>query len=327
MDKLQINIIAKMVETIYIPHRYAEPAIEGILDCIARSAYGVESECACLLAPSGCGKTATCTSLVNQLGRRIDVVDGVAINAPRGAYMELPDSISLSAFGSEILEAIDSPGAQFGRPRSIGKRLVLQINGSKMQVVFIDEVNRLNDLLHSRSETVQRAAKAIFSAIRRLVNSCPRTVFVLVGTAEFLPLIRADPQLKRRFRHCFTLRNMPFHERTGKDKFPYTTFLRNLAAAIPDVCGLESFPTFEGDVEQRAAFAQTQGAPSWTAYLCSEAIRVALEDDRKIVTLDDFAVASRRECVRGNLCVEDIYPFEMTREELINITRADGVLA
>lgn len=155
------------------------------------------------------------------------------------------------------------------------------------------------------------STKDLQNWLKTIINQFKVPV-VLVGTPECGTLVDSEPQLARRFKHRFRLKNLPYADiSTGS----FNKYVDTLSKIFKNECQLNEFPRFRSQTEALALYAATSGNPDDITCLLKEATINTLIDEKNSVTMKDIGDAYDRISLPNSM-VGNNNPFFLTRTQL-----------
>lgn len=170
--------------------------------------------------PSGVGKTTILEHYQAQFPRYSDgnttCIPVLTVGTPAGP--------TVKSLAQSILTALGDPGAHRGSAEEKTQRIYLFLERCRVQVIFLDEFH------HFFFAETTRHFRQISDWLKGLMNTA-RVGLVLVGLPEGEEVVKANPQLWRRFSSRVLL--SPFDIDDEQDLAEFRGLLRAFEAALP----------------------------------------------------------------------------------------------
>lgn len=275
-----IQIIEKIKNIIVIP-----PEIKKILTAVDESvlktqAFGIPLGCF-ILAEGGMGKTTICKAIISKYKTSEIKLDGAIQRIIPAFYIEVPAPVTVKSLAAHMLEQFNDPTPMIGDTLQLTTRLCRCIEACETKLVILDEFHHLVDL----SRTSKKLNQNVASWIKNLVNRTGIT-FCLVGLPEFENIIKNDTQLARRFPLSFHYEKLEYSiDQTGTLQKFLDRYQKNITENTP----LNFKIPMIDQLLSLQIYVATGGNISFISLLIKQAIWIALQDERYLITPNDFA--------------------------------------
>jgi len=306
---------AAQLDKIVIQHPAWLNAMNGIRECVIKSANYWEPVGCLLLADGGMGKSTVGRAILSQMPLTTKTEMRFEKTIIPAFYAEIPSPATIKSVAASLLARLNDPNPLAGTNAQMTARLVNLIAKCETQLIFMDEVHHLFDF--ERATT--RVNSQVCNWIKTLVNET-KVTFCLVGLPKFAPLLSIDSQLARRFPLEFRLG--PLYPGTVEMPGPLLAFLAQLKLQTLKRLELRAVPHLDRIDIALQIFAATSGNPSFIMSLAKEAALCAMRTNTNELTLDDFATAwDHGITAKASMCKKN--PFRMTQGQLAGSIRSD----
>lgn len=284
-------------------------AFVGIQQCAEKSQAYKEPIGSMLLANGGLGKTTLCNTLVKHMPRSFKIEADLKKTIIPAFYVEVPSPATVKSLAITMLEKLGDPTHLTGTTTYLTSRLVYLLLQCETKLVFLDEFHHLFD----RKLTSTRLNVTIGNWIKTLVNETGIS-FCLVGLPEFAELIEVDSQIARRFPYHYKLNPLTL----GTKESPGTiySFLNEIAHRASEI-QISFSPRLDSISLGMQIFLATKGYHSYVMSLIRESIVIALNNDRDIVTVNDFSLAWQLG-ITFFISKQKNNPFDMSSTQLLS---------
>jgi Cdc6-like AAA superfamily ATPase len=295
----------ELVERIHIKFPRFGRVLDKIAHCHQHSKIAAEPECLLITGLQGAGKTTLCKSYASKYPSRFDR-EGKIIPV---LSTSVPSITTKRSLPTRLLHAMGDGSADRGTSVSQTLRVIKLVRDCGVEMIVLDEFQHFID---SQSNVVLRN---ISDWLKDLINETGKPV-VLVGMPDSEKVLRANPQLERRFSMRESLE--PFGWDTPERQEEFKSFLKHLDRRLP-------FPRRSNLCDHDTAlrvFCATDGLIGYVMKLTRRAAVLAIERGADHVGLEflseayDERLASR---LRGRA-----HPFKSDPEHLKPEAAADA---
>lgn len=275
-----LEILEKVKNIIVIPPDVKKIISEVDLNIQKTQAFGTPIGCF-ILAEGGMGKTTICKAIMSKYKISYQEIEGAIQQIIPAFYIEVPSPVTVKSLAAHMLAQFNDPTPTIGDTLQLTNRLCQCIENCQTKLVILDEFHHLVDL----TKTSKRLNQNVASWIKTLVNRTGIT-FCLVGLPEFESIIKDDTQLARRFPLSFKFKNLEYcPSQNGTVQKFLNQYQKNIISNTP--------VTFETPLNDKLLslqiFSATNGNISFINLLIKQAIFIALNDNRSMVKVQDFA--------------------------------------
>ena len=195
-----------------------------------------------------------------------------------------PESPTVKSLAEAILIALGDPAASSGAAKQKTARIFRYLKECRVELLIIDEIQHFYDT-GTKTQT-----KKVTDWLKNLFNIAKRPV-LLVGLPRSVMVVRANPQLKRRFSAPFYMKPFGFEEPTERAEF--RAVLKAIHATLPLPCP----ELHEANLAHRF-FIASCGLFDYLAKIIDRAVQIAGEEGHKELTQKHFARAFKDEVWR-----------------------------
>lgn len=248
------------VERIHIKFPRFGGVLEKIAYCHMHSKIAAEPECLLITGLQGAGKTTLCRSYARKYPSRLDR-EGKTIPV---LSTFVPSITTKKSLPTRLLDAMGDGSADRGTSVSQTLRVIKLVRECGVELIILDEFQHFID---SESNVVLRN---ISDWLKDLINETGKPV-VLVGMPDSEIVLRANPQLERRFSMRESLE--PFGWETAARQWEFKSFLKLLDRRLP-------FPKRSNLTDHETAFriiCATDGFIGYVMKLARRAAVIAIE--------------------------------------------------
>lgn len=281
MNEFEIlEILEKVKNIIVIPPDIKKIISEVDLNIQKTQAFGTPIGCF-ILAEGGMGKTTICKAIMSKYKISYQEIEGAIQQIIPAFYIEVPSPVTVKSLAAHMLAQFNDPTPTIGDTLQLTNRLCQCIENCQTKLVILDEFHHLVDL----TKTSKRLNQNVASWIKNLVNRTGIT-FCLVGLPEFESIIKDDTQLARRFPLSFKFKNLQYSPtQNGTVQKFLNQYQKNIISNTPI--------TFETPLNDKLlslqVFSATNGNIAFINLLIKQAIFIALNDNRSMMKVQDFA--------------------------------------
>lgn len=298
----------KLVERIYVTFPKFNRVLEKIAYCHQHSKISAEPECLLITGLQGAGKTTLCKAYARNYPRQ---------NTREGRIIPVlstfvPSITTKKSLPTKLLNAMGDGAAEKGTAVTQTLRIIKLLDACGVELIILDEFQHFID---SESDSV---LVNISNWLKDLINETGKPV-VLVGMPNSEVVLRANPQLERRFSMRESLE--PFGWGAPAKEHEFKSFLKHLDRKLP----LQRRSNLSDHETALRIYCATNGFVGYVMKLVRRAAILAIE--RKADCLDSELLAqsyeerlSSRTPGAGNPFSDDLEKLEATR--LPSVTRA-----
>lgn len=238
---------------------------------------------------SGIGKSKVLSFYKDQFPI-YDDAEGVVIPV---LYVVTPAAPSVKNLAESILDAMGDPFSHKGTSEEKTKRIYLMLKKCRVELLLIDEFQHFADTSR-RSET-----RAVTDWLKNLL-SVAKIPVVLAGLPHSEMVIRANPQLARRFSSRLYIR--PFSFDAENEQRVFRGLLKGVQKGLP----VPTIALHDANVARRL-FVATNGVIDYLCKLIDRAIHLAQENHIRHITLDILCQSFKDEIWLD--CPDNLNPF------------------
>lgn len=173
-----------------------------------------------IAGPSGVGKT----TILDQYQEHFPRYSAGGVTCIPVLTVETPSAPTVKSLAQAILVALGDPVAHRGSAEEKTQRIYLFLERCGVEIIFFDEFH------HFFYTESTRHFRQVSDWLKGLMNTT-RVALVLVGLPEGEEVVKANPQLWRRFSSRALL--SPFSLEDEKDFAEFRSMLRHFEAALP----------------------------------------------------------------------------------------------
>jgi DNA transposition AAA+ family ATPase len=227
MDSTPKNVVALpdeerklLVESIYITFPRFDNVLRKIAYCHQHSKISAEPECILITGLQGAGKTTLCKAYARDYPRK---------NTREGQIIPVlstfvPSTTTKKSLPTKLLHALGDGAAEKGTAVTQTLRIINRLSDCGVEIIILDEFQHFIDS-DSNSVLVN-----VSNWLKDLINETGKPV-VLVGMPHSEVVLRANPQLERRFSMRESLE--PFGWGTEAKEDEFKSFLKHLDRKLP----------------------------------------------------------------------------------------------
>ncbi|EKZ97876.1 TniB family protein [Cupriavidus sp. HMR-1] len=245
-------------------------AVQAIERCHLYGRHLVEEpDCLLITGVSGAGKSTLRRTYAARYPRQ-EFEERTVIKV---LELELPSAPTIKNVAERILMALGDPHADKGSAESRTARIITLFRECRVELAMLDEFQQFVDNAGGKIEY------KVADWLKQLINAT-RVPFVLLGLPRCKRILEVNEQLRRRFLPQATL--SPFSIKTKAEAIKFAEFLNTLHAQAP----LRRPSAFIEPAVIPLMFYATNGLIDYLMKLTSNAIKIALEEERDCIDLD-----------------------------------------
>jgi Cdc6-like AAA superfamily ATPase len=291
---IKTNRAVTIIDKIVIPHSAFIEAERRIQQCFKFSDEIVEPEGLAIVGESGVGKTSSLRSF------RLDHMpthqsDGWRIPL---LYASVPPQPTRRSLAGAMLAALHDPNSEQGTADQKAQRLEVLMRGTGTRMVMIDEFQ------HFYSKDKQKTMYDVADWLKRLVDST-RTVLVIAGLPSCMLVVQQNEQLRRRFMNPVRLPRFVWENLEQRREF--MAILKEFTKLLSEMYEMPALHT--EDMAFRF-YCASGGLIGYVAKLLRQAVRNAIDDQRKSIALEDLHLAHMQAIFSHETTRDRIKPFE-----------------
>jgi len=283
--------------TIVIPHPQFSHAVAEIERRRWRVQIQSKGAAFGVVAETGGGKT----TLANVVQTLYPDIETDVLSIRKTIYFTVPPRPSSSAMSSAVLEALGDPCCDKGESRTLKKRVINLLKECKTEIILMDNTH---DIPERRA---LKGVREVGNWVRDIITDVP-ALFVSLGSKQGLNVFKANGQARRR--SPATVRIDYFNCKTdaGVSRMRRYLFELDLQLPLAEMSNLSDFET------TKRIWIATNGIPDYITNLMTEAIEIAVRDNREKIVREDLAKAVKALFEDNTPC--DFNPFILSTENL-----------
>lgn len=304
-DKLAL---LRNINNIFIEHADAKNALNTIIGVIDRHqrcrklGISAPAENICLTAEASSGKTTLCNYILGKYPRQRVVYEDREFDRIPTFYVILRDK-TIKSLASAMLVQLKAENPYKGTKDELTHRLEVLLKNTETNLIILDEFhNLIND----------RNARDVLDWLKSLINRLNIPVLV-VGTPGVESLIEASSEMSRRFKKI-SIAKLPF-DPSAKNS-PYGQYLKKYFETINQHFPFVCYPTEIHKLMLTKLYLATNGFPGNITLLVEKIGRMAIENDRNQVALEDLNLAFLEATNLANLAIQNVNPFGISDTEV-----------
>src|SRR5437764_557634 len=224
----------ELVERIHITFPRFSKVLDKIAYCHQHSKVAAEPECLLITGLQGAGKTTLCRTYVRKYPKKF-TREG-AVTPVLSTFV--PSITTKKSLPTKLLHALGDGAAEKGTSVTQTLRIIKLVEDCEVEIVILDEFQHFIDS-DSNADLIN-----VSNWLKDLINETGKPV-VLVGMPHSEVVLRANPQLERRFSMRENLE--PFGWDTSAKQGEFKSFLKHLDRRLP-------FPTRSNLSDHEKAF-------------------------------------------------------------------------
>ena len=291
---MKANSSVTIIDRIVIPHTSFIEAERRIQQCFKFSNEMVEPDGLAIVGESGVGKTSSLRSF------RLDhepthQSDGWRIPL---LYATVPPQPTIKSLAGAMLAALRDPDSEQGTADQKTKRLQALMKGTGTRMVMIDEFQ------HFYSKDKQKTMYDVADWLKRVVDST-HSVLVVAGLPSCMLVVQQNEQLRRRFMNPVRLPRFVWESQEQRREF--MGILKEFNKPMSEMYEMPALHTEEMAFRFYCA---SGGLIGYVAKLLRQAVRNALDEQRKSITLEDLHLAHMQAIFSNETMRDRLKPFE-----------------
>jgi hypothetical protein len=272
---MTVNSSTTIVDRILILHRAFASAQDLLEQCFMYSVNKAEAEGLAIVGESGTGKTSLVTNFADK-HRPKRGANGMEVPI---LFVTVPAAPTVKSLAGAMIHRLGASDPERGTENDKTWRLRVLMEQTGTRMIILDEFQHFFD--RGKRQVMHHVADWL-----KLLMDDMRSTVVVTGLPECTNVIAGNEQLERRFLAPIELPQFDWFIAEQRDEF--IDILENFGDKISD-----EFETPELHSEQMAYqfWCATGGLLAHLSKLLRCSLRKALQENRKIIRLADFAAA------------------------------------
>ena len=278
-----MTIPRNLVDQILVPHSAFQSALRRIGQTYQNAEARGNPACLAIVGPSRTGKTSVMEMFADEYPR-VRTAEGLEVPILR---LKTPSKPTVKSMAEIMLREIGDPRFDKGTENARTGRLMTLIRNCGTRLVMIDEFQHFYD--KGQNRVMHHAA----DWLKVLVDDT-RIGLVVAGIPGCLATIEQNEQLRGRFRTPVALQR--FDWRSPNDREEFAAISSAFHDALAEYVDIPDFTSAEMAFRLYCA---TGGLIGYLAMLLSQVVWDAIDDKRKVITLQHLQMAFAQS-VRGS---------------------------
>lgn len=283
--------------TIVIPHPQFSRAIAEIERRRSRVQIQGKGAAFGVVAETGGGKT-TLAKVVQALYPDIETDD---LSIRKTVCFSVPPRPSSSTMSSAVLEALGDPCWDKGKTDGLKKRAIQLLKECKTEIILMDNTH---DIPERRA---YKGVREVGNWVRDTIDVIP-ALFVSLGAKQGLDVFKANRQTRRRSPAMVRIDYFNCETDAGVSRMRRFLFELDIQLPLAEMSNLSDFET------TKRIWIATYGIPDYVINLMTEAVEIAVRDNREKIVREDLAKAVKALFEDNTPC--EFNPFILSTENL-----------
>lgn len=258
-------------------------ALTCITECMEMSFVQKKPFGSLMIGKGGVGKSTIGKLLKAKNPPFTEIEDSVKKQIIPVFYMPVPSPTTVKSLTLRMLEELGCLD-QKGTSEQLNYRLRILLKQSKTKLILLDEFHHI----YSARSLKSRISENVANWIKTLADETNISI-CLIGLPSIKDNLFIDEQLSRRFSRVIELR--PFNFSSSNREEALTLFLKQIAKNIELNFQIRFEPAISSKDLTARIYLATSGYQAYIMQLIHESCLIALNDDRTIVSMQDFHIA------------------------------------
>lgn len=258
-------------------------ALSCITECMQISSAQKSPYGSLLIGKGGVGKSTVGKSLKTKNPTYVEIEDHIKKQIIPVFYMPVPSPTTVKSLTLRMLEELGCLD-QKGTSEQLNYRLRILLKQSKTKLILLDEFHHI----YNSQSLKSRVSENVANWIKTLADETKISI-CLMGLPSIQDHLFIDEQLSRRFSRVIELHPFSFHLKNNEDDF--ASFLMQAAKYIELNFQIRFTPALSSRDLVARIFLATSGYQAYVMQLIHESCLIALNDERRVVSIQDFHTA------------------------------------
>lgn len=258
-------------------------ALSCITECMQITSTQNSPHGSLLIGKGGVGKSTVGRLLEAKNPTYVEIEDHIKKQIIPVFYMPVPSPTTVKSLTLRMLEELGCLD-QKGTSEQLNYRLRILLKQSKTKLILLDEFHHI---YNSRS-LKSRVSENVANWIKTLADETKISI-CLMGLPSIQDNLFIDEQLSRRFSRVIELHPFSFNLKNNEDAFP--SFLMQVSKYIELNFQIRFTPDLSSRDLVARIFLATSGYQAYVMQLIHQSCLIALNDERKVVSIQDFHTA------------------------------------
>jgi hypothetical protein len=262
------------VDQILIPHTALATAIKRVGQCFNASQDSTEPICIALIGESRTGKSRA-LEYFESSHQRTRSDDGLIVPILR---VRSPSNPTAKGLAEDALRALGDPCIGRSTETNLTARLITLLNAAQTNMLMIDEFQQFYD------KTSHKVMHHVADWLKVVVDES-KVALVVSGLPSCQAVLNQNEQLAGRFLSPIRMPRFDWQNEDSREEFIA------ILGAFQEGLQNFDFPDLASDEMAFRFYCATGGLIGYVAKILRQVVWDAIDDDTKIITLGDLAIA------------------------------------